>query len=147
MDGYEDEGPLTAGENYHMDEVSPAGVAFAVMAALWDRDRTGVGGLVEFAQAENVMQDVGEFFLDWQMNHREPPIRGNTDPYLLQDSFPAKEHDRWVAISIRNDRDWEGFSEVVGDAEWLALELRATIGTIARRSSRPYRRVDGAQVV
>ena len=59
MDGYEGDTPDSAGENYHMDEAGPAAMAFAVMAALWDRERTGRGGLVEFAQAENVMQDIG----------------------------------------------------------------------------------------
>jgi crotonobetainyl-CoA:carnitine CoA-transferase CaiB-like acyl-CoA transferase len=121
MDGYEGETPITAGENYHMDEASPVGVAFAVLAALWDREQTGVGGLVEFAQAENVMQDVGEFFIDWQMNSREQPIRGNTDPCLLQDTFPSREDDRWVAVSIRHDRDWQALSEVIGHADWLSL--------------------------
>jgi benzylsuccinate CoA-transferase BbsF subunit/naphthyl-2-methylsuccinate CoA transferase subunit len=121
MDGYEGETPITAGENYHMDEVSPSGAAFAVLAALWDRERTGKGGLVEFGQAENVMQDIGEFFLDYQMNDREQPIRGNTDPYLLQDAFPAAEPDRWVAISIRHDQDWQALAALAGPADWLKL--------------------------
>jgi hypothetical protein len=33
-------------------------------------------------------------------------IRGNADQYVLQDVFPAAEEDRWVAIAIRDDRDW-----------------------------------------
>ena len=62
MDGYEGETPDTAGENYHMDEAAPAGLAFAVMAALGIGRRTGKGGLIEFSQAENVMQEIGEFY-------------------------------------------------------------------------------------
>jgi crotonobetainyl-CoA:carnitine CoA-transferase CaiB-like acyl-CoA transferase len=116
MDGYEGETPETAGENYHMDEAAPAGLAFAVLAALWDRQRTGRGGLIEFAQADNVMQEIGEFFLDYQFNHRNPPIRGNADPYVLQDVFPTAEEDRWVAIAIRDDRDWRALAtQVPGD--------------------------------
>ena len=71
MDGYEGEEADSAGENYHMDEAAPAGLAFA-MAALLDREHTGVGGLVEFAQAENVMAEIGEFVLDAQVNGRVP---------------------------------------------------------------------------
>jgi crotonobetainyl-CoA:carnitine CoA-transferase CaiB-like acyl-CoA transferase len=120
MDGYEGETPDTAGDNYHMDEATPTGVAMAVLAALWDRERTGTGGLVEFAQSENVMQDIGEFVLDRQMNQRNPAIIGNTDPYLLQDVFPCREDDRWIAVSIRHDADWAALRSVVGDAPWLA---------------------------
>jgi crotonobetainyl-CoA:carnitine CoA-transferase CaiB-like acyl-CoA transferase len=121
MDGYEGEPPDSAGENYHMDESAPAGLAFAVLAALWDRDVTGRGGLIEFAQAENVMQDIGEFFLDYQMNDRLPAVLGNTDPCLLQDAFRTIEDDRWVVISIRDDRDWQALAGVVGSADWLGL--------------------------
>jgi crotonobetainyl-CoA:carnitine CoA-transferase CaiB-like acyl-CoA transferase len=120
MDGYEGETPDTAGENYHMDEAAPAGLAFAVLAALLDRDRTGRGGLIEFAQAENVMQEVGEFFLDLQFNHRNPPLRGNSDPHMLQEAFPAAEDDRWVAISVRSDRDWDALTGVIGAPGWAA---------------------------
>jgi benzylsuccinate CoA-transferase BbsF subunit/naphthyl-2-methylsuccinate CoA transferase subunit len=144
MDGYEGETPDTAGENYHMDEAAPAGLAFAVLAALLDRERTGRGGLIEFAQAENVMQEIGEFFLDLQFNHRNPPLRGNSDPHMLQEAFPAAEDDRWVAISIRSDRDWDAFTQVIGSPDWaaggssaaarltLAAELRGHIAAWTR---------------
>ncbi len=120
LDGYEGEGPDSAGDNYHMDEAAPAGLVFAVLAALWDRESTGRGGLIEFAQAENVMQDIGEYFLDWQMNAGVRPILGNSDPHLLQDVYRAAGDDRWVAISIRDDRDWAGLRRVVGELNWLA---------------------------
>lgn len=119
MDGYEGEEPDSAGENYHMDEAAPAGVAFAVMAALWDRDRTGLGGLVEFPQAEAVMADIGEFVLDCQMNARNPQVLGNTDLHMLQDVFLSADEDRWVAVSVRDDRDWIAMAALV-DPEGLA---------------------------
>jgi crotonobetainyl-CoA:carnitine CoA-transferase CaiB-like acyl-CoA transferase len=126
MDGYEGETPDTAGDNYHMDEATPPAVAFAVMAALWRRARTGLGGLVEFAQAENVMQDIGEFFLDRQLNDRNPPILGNTDPHALQDVFACAGVDRWVAVSVRDDADWAALRAVVAGTDpaagdWLSL--------------------------
>ncbi|MEB8326560.1 CoA transferase [Dietzia kunjamensis] len=138
MDGYEGEEPDSAGENYHMDEAAPAGVAFAVMAALWDRERTGVGGLIEFAQAETVMAEVGEFVLDYQMNNRDPQVLGNTDPHILQDVFATCEPERWVAVSVRDDRDWHALSTVVrahglaglGDAAELRRRHSAEIRSV-----------------
>jgi crotonobetainyl-CoA:carnitine CoA-transferase CaiB-like acyl-CoA transferase len=125
MDGYEGETPDTAGDNYHMDEASPAGLVFAVIAALLDRETSGKGGLIEFPQAENVMQDIGEFFLDLQLNHRNPEILGNSDPYLLQDAYPAAGDDEWVAISVRDDRDWSAFTAVLGSPDWARLGMSA----------------------
>ncbi|WP_300681882.1 CoA transferase [Nocardioides sp.] len=116
MDGYEGEEPDSAGENYHMDEAAPAGLAFAVMAALWDRESTGRGGLIEFAQAENVIAEIGEYVLDRQVNDRDPEVLGNADPHVVQSVVPAAGQDRWVAVSIRDDRDWRGLCTVLGDA-------------------------------
>lgn len=136
MDGYEGETPDSAGDNYHMDEATPPAVALAVMTALWRRERSGQGGLVEFAQAENVMQDVGEYFLDRQLNGRNPSILGNSDPHLLQDVFACAGTDRWVAVSIRDDRDWAALRTAVGDADWLADGATAAL---RRRNSSQLR--------
>jgi crotonobetainyl-CoA:carnitine CoA-transferase CaiB-like acyl-CoA transferase len=114
MDGYEGEGPDSAGENYHMDEAAPAGLVFAVLAALWDREETGRGGLIEFAQAENVIAEIGELVLDHQVNQRDPAVLGNADPHVQQGVFRAAGEDRWVAVSLRDDRDLEAAAGVVG---------------------------------
>ncbi|PBC37333.1 hypothetical protein CJ178_24830 [Rhodococcus sp. ACPA4] len=131
MDGYEGEEADSAGENYHMDEAAPAGLAFAVMAALLDREHTGVGGLVEFAQAENVMAEIGEFVLDAQVNGRVPEILGNSDPHVLQDVYLSADEDRWVAISVRSDREWTALASVIGGDE--LVEMGAD--TVARRTN------------
>lgn len=141
MDGYEGEEPDSAGENYHMDEAAPAGLAFAVLAALWDREETGRGGLIEFAQAENVMAEIGELVLDQQVNGRDPEVLGNTDPHALQDVFGVRGDDRWVAVSVRDDRDWAGLVSVVA-APGLAA-LGADAGA-RRASSREIRDVIAA---
>ncbi|ASR36267.1 hypothetical protein BAY61_16055 [Prauserella marina] len=137
MDGYEDHEPDSAGENYHMDEAAPAGLAFAVLAALWDRENTGSGCVIEFPQAENVMAEIGEYFLDAQVNGRDPVPLGNTDPHVVQDVFPTAADERWVAISVRDDRDWSALARA------LALPGLAALGATAedrRARSKPIRR-------
>lgn len=138
MDGYEGEEPDSAGENYHMDEAAPAGVAFAVMAALWDRERTGLGGLIEFPQAEAVMAEIGEFVLDQQMNDRNPDVLGNTDPHMLQDVFLSVDADRWLAVSVRDDRDWNALAALV-DPE--GLEGMGGTAVLRAQNSAPIRAV------
>ncbi len=85
LDGYTGEGPESAGENYHMDEAAPAGLAFAVLVALWDRETTGRGAVIEFSQAENVMAEIGEYLVDLQRSgqsaggarqYRSPTVPG-----------------------------------------------------------------------
>lgn len=114
MDGYAGEEPDSAGENYHMDEAAPAGLGFAVLAALWDRETTGRGGLIEFAQAENVMTEIGEHLLDCQVNGRDPAVLGNRDPHVLQDVFATADDERWVAVSVRDEADRHAVLEAMG---------------------------------
>jgi crotonobetainyl-CoA:carnitine CoA-transferase CaiB-like acyl-CoA transferase len=118
MDGYDGDEPTTAGENYHMDESSPAGAAFAVMAALWERERSGEGQLVQFAQAENLLPEVGEYVLDVQVNARKPEIEGNAHPLLVQNVFTTADvaDDRWLALTIRNADEWSRLTDIMGAA-------------------------------
>ena len=118
MDGYDGDEPTTAGENYHMDESSPAGAAFAVMAALWERESSGEGQLIQFAQAENLLPEVGEYVLDTQVNGRVPEIEGNAHPLLVQNVFTTAEvaEDRWLALSVRNAAEWSKLCELMGSA-------------------------------
>jgi crotonobetainyl-CoA:carnitine CoA-transferase CaiB-like acyl-CoA transferase len=133
LEGYENEDPGSSGDNYHMDEASPWGIAFAVLAALWHRDRTGAGDLIEFAQSENVLQEVGEYLLDAQQHQTPPPAFGNADPVLLQDVFPAAGEDSWVAISVRDDRDWSALCRAAGDP---ALAAHGQTRPLRRQHSR-----------
>jgi crotonobetainyl-CoA:carnitine CoA-transferase CaiB-like acyl-CoA transferase len=120
LEGYEGETVDQSGDNYHMDEASPWGVAFAIMAALWRREQVGRVGLVEFAQSENLMQEVGEYLLDVQLSGREPIAFGNTDPVLLQDVFKCEGDDLWVAISVRDDVDWAQLCAEINDGNLAA---------------------------
>ena len=117
MDGYDGEEPTTAGENYHMDESAPAGVAFAAMTALWEREKSGVGQLVEFAQAEHLFHEFGEFILDAQFNDRSPTVRGNSSPFYFQNVFAVLEsdtEDRWLALTCRSEQEWSALAALAG---------------------------------
>ncbi len=114
-----------------------------MLAALWDRERTGLGQLIEFAQAENVMQEIGEYFLDYQMNHRIPAVRSATPiPYMLQDVLPDCRGRRWVAISIRDDRDWAALETVTGPPTgWPRAAPRQRARNAAGLKARAHRGV------
>jgi crotonobetainyl-CoA:carnitine CoA-transferase CaiB-like acyl-CoA transferase len=109
-----------AGATYHMDDTSASGVVFAVLAALMHRDRTGRGQLVEFPQVENMMQGVGEAYLDAAMNGRTPPPTGNRHPRVLQGCYPCRGEDAWIAIRIATDAEWEALVDAMGRPAWAA---------------------------
>ena len=96
--------------------------AFAVMAALHHRKRTGRGQLIELSQAENTMSFLGQSFMDHSMNGRNAATLGNRHPYAVQGCYPCKGEDRWATITIFDDNDWTAFKQALGNPDWCREE-------------------------
>lgn len=103
----------------HMDTTSGPGSAFALLAALHYRDRTGEGQFIEFPQAENMLQNLGEFFLDAQMNQRQYGPLGNRHPRMAPHNvYPCKTPASWVAIAAADDREWQRLCQALDWPNW-----------------------------
>ncbi len=149
--GYTDMDPSCNTPVYMSDAAGGTQGAFAVMAALHHRKRTGNGQLVELAQTENALPYLGEAFMDFSMNGRSPTTIGNRDPHAIQGCYPCKGKDRWICITVFDNKQWESLCAAMGDPDWSQDEKfsdRATRqehhdeidGHIARWSSQrdPY---------
>jgi crotonobetainyl-CoA:carnitine CoA-transferase CaiB-like acyl-CoA transferase len=103
----------------HMDAVSGAAAGFAMMAALLYRQRTGKGQFIDFTQAENLLQSIGEILMDYPMNGRSQQSLGNRHPYMAPHGcYPCQGRDRWVIIAIANDGEWDSFCRAIGQPAW-----------------------------
>ena len=116
--GYTDLDPSANTQVYMADAAAGAGGAFAVACALNHRRRTGEGQLVELSQAENAVPYLGQAFMDYSMNDHSQTTLGNRHPTALQGVYQCQGDDRWIAITIFDDRDWELFREAIGSPEW-----------------------------
>ena len=99
--------------------------AFAVLAALHYRNRTGKGQLIELSQAENVLPFMGQAFMDYSMNRRNGDTIGNRHPHAIQGCYPCWGEDRWVTITIYGEDDWEAFCRVLGNPSWCREQMFA----------------------
>ena len=116
--GYADMDPSANTQVYVADAAAGAQGAFAVLAGLHHRRRTGEGQLIELAQAENVAPFMGQFFMNYSMNRRNGATIGNRHPYAIQGCYPCKGEDRWVNITIFADPDWAAFRTAIGSPPW-----------------------------
>ena len=121
--GYTDMDASGVTAAFPADAAGGAGAAFATLAALHYRRRTGRGQMVELSQVENFLPYIGEAILDCTMNGRVQTSLGNRHPAALQACYPCKGEDRWVNITIYDDRQWRAFCKVLGDPPW-SLEER-----------------------
>jgi crotonobetainyl-CoA:carnitine CoA-transferase CaiB-like acyl-CoA transferase len=125
--GYDDTDPSVNTSIYSGDYLAGAQGAFAVMTALWQRDRTGRGQLVEIAQAENAAAMFTQALMDYSLNGRVQGAIGNRD---VHGRFPCgvyptqspgtslTQDDRWIAIHVETDEQWQAFGRAIGDPAW-----------------------------
>ena len=116
--GYTDMDPSAATPVYMADAAGGSHGAFAVLAALHHRRRTGNGQYIELGQAEDAVPTLGQFFMDYSMNGRSATTSGNRHPTALQGCYPCLGDDRWVCITINSDEEWRSFGQALGDPDW-----------------------------
>lgn len=118
--GYAD-GRLQAMENAYADPLGGVVGALAVLLALAHRARTGRGQHVDYAQLEGTLQLVGPTFLDFVWNGRVGGPLGNRHPVAAgapHGVFPCAGTDRWIAIAVLTDDEWQGLVRALGDEAW-----------------------------
>jgi crotonobetainyl-CoA:carnitine CoA-transferase CaiB-like acyl-CoA transferase len=125
--GYEDADPSANTAIYSGDYLAGAQGAFAVMAALWQRERTGKGQLIEIAQAENAAAMFSQAIMDYTLNGRVAGAIGNRDvngkypcgvyPALSPGNSSTME-DHWIAISVEDDEGWKALGRAIGSPSW-----------------------------
>lgn len=98
--------------------------AFAVMAALYHRKRTGKGQLIELAQAENAIDYLGEAIMDYTLNGRVRSTAGNRDYFGSAPcgAYKAKGENQWINITVASDSEWEGLCQAMEHPDWCREE-------------------------
>ncbi len=107
--------------------------ALAVLMALWHRKRTGQGQFVDLAQFEAISSLVGPSLLDI-LNNQTPsqPVgnRSQEAPAAPHGVYRCKGDDRWCAITVFTEAEWQSLCRVLGQPAWTR-EARFT--TLADR--------------
>jgi crotonobetainyl-CoA:carnitine CoA-transferase CaiB-like acyl-CoA transferase len=129
------------------------------MALCWRR-RSGRGQHIDLSQAENMVHHLSQAVMDYSLNERSQSTLGNGHPWMApHDIFPCRDldvdapaapgwpgekavpphPDRWVAIAIADDDEWERFCraidrpELVDDERFATVTARRAHGAEARR--------------
>jgi len=119
ISGYEGDDPIRlSGE---IDLLSATSSAFAVLAALVHRQRTGEGQFIDLSSTEATSVFLGEVLLDCTMNGREQVRCGNVDPYMVPHQvYRCLGEDKWVSIAVATDEEFVALCRAAGHPEWAA---------------------------
>ncbi len=121
ISGYEGEGPIRlSGE---IDLLSATSSAFAVLAAMIYRQRTGQGQFIDLSSSEATSVFMGEVFMDYCMNGRNQTRHGNKDLFMAPHNvYRCKGEDKWISIAVASDEEFKALCEVAGHPEWAIDE-------------------------
>jgi len=102
--------------------------AVAVVAALLERERTGLGRHIQIAQVEVVLNLLGDLYLKESLEPGSVGPRGNTSdigsPWGV---YPCSGDQRWCVITCRDDTDWLGLVEAMGAPSWMSDPVLTTV--------------------
>jgi benzylsuccinate CoA-transferase BbsF subunit len=120
--------PLTPGFTATTDVISPLFVAMAGIAALDRKRSTGKGQYIDIAQLEPAAYFLGPGLLDYAVNKRIQQPMGNRNPRgAPHNAFRCQGDDKWCAIAVFTDEEWESFCRVIGNPEWAKSPKFATL--------------------
>ncbi len=150
LTGWPDRTPIGVGTNYPDYVINPGHCVIAVLAALRYRERTGKGQRIELAQVESTVSALGPAVMEYAVNGRVPERNGNRIPHAAphgvfpclsreqQGTLTARQQasgggngpameDRWLAITVFTDDQWEALKDVMGRPAWADDERFSTL--------------------
>ncbi len=115
INGDERLNPLRAGFPV-CDTVGGLNAAFAVMAALFHRERSGEGQFIDVALLDSIMPLMGWVAANLLIGDSQPVVMGN-DNFTAAPSGTFRTQDGFINIAANKQEQWEAVCEVLGTPE------------------------------
>ena len=108
--------------------------AMTILMALYYKKRTGKGQYLDCSQVEPGIGMTGTAVLDHAVNGRSYQRTGNRSPYTPaapHGAYPCAgqgaEKDRWIALAVTSEEEWQALVRVMGTPDWAAQERFASL--------------------
>ena len=100
------------------DIVTGLFAAQAILAALYERERTGRGRRIDVSLLDCMLAAMAPQTAAWLMTGEEPPQAGTAQPNIVPyQAFRCR--DGHIVAGAANQRQWERFCTALGRPEWL----------------------------
>ena len=120
--GYEDWPPSILAGAFDLRSATTA--AFAIVAALLYRQRTGEGQYIDLSSQETIAILNSDALMDYAMNGRVRTRQGNRhDKMAPHGCYRCRGDDNWISIAVANDQEWRALCNAMGEPE-LAEDAR-----------------------
>lgn len=109
------------------DPNAGAHAAFALLVALTERERTGLGSYVESTMVEAAMNAAAEQTIVYTAYGKIMMRDGNRGPDAApQGIYPCRGEENWLALSVQTSAQWRSLVGVLRRPAWAAIPALAT---------------------
>ena len=122
LTGYEGGEAIRASSNY-MDHTGGLNVAYALLLALYRRRKTGKGARIDLSMYETGVSCIAPALLEVQRGITRPRLGTAHMWKAPHNVYPCRGVDRWIAIAVSSDDEWQRLRGVMGQPPW-AMEPR-----------------------
>lgn len=126
---------LCDGSTVYPDHIAAQVSAVAVLATLIERDRSGHGRMIEVAQADTALVQLGVQLVTEALSPGVVTAPGNDDLYAAPAGvFACAGDDEWCVVSVQDDTQWIRLCDLIGRGD-LATDaaLRSAAGRVENR--------------
>jgi crotonobetainyl-CoA:carnitine CoA-transferase CaiB-like acyl-CoA transferase len=114
ISGHPDEPPIALSGSVDLRVGTTS--AFAVLAALFHRLRTGEGQSIDISSSEVISVMMGEAIVGYEQNGRIPGRIGNRDDLMAPHGcYRCNVEGEWITIAVASDAEWRALQSVIGD--------------------------------
>jgi benzylsuccinate CoA-transferase BbsF subunit len=117
LTGYEG-GPSVRASNNYMDHSTGNNVAYALLLALYRRERTGKGMRIDLTMQETGVSCIAPAILEAQRGIKRPRLGCGHLWKSPHNVYPCAGRDRWIAIAVSNEAEWAALKQVMGAPPW-----------------------------
>ena len=119
LTGYEN-GPSHRASNNYMDHSVGNNVAYALLLALYQRNKTGEGMRIDLTMQETGVSAIGPAILETQRGITRSRLGCGHMWKSPHNVFPCLGFDRWIAIAVSSDEEWQRLRQAMDEPLWAA---------------------------
>jgi len=126
LTGFPEEEPFGMGTNYPDHVPNPMHTAFAILAALRHKKKTGEGQYIELSQIEAPLCVLPTPIMDYMINGRVQNRQGNQHlDFAPHGIYPVQGKNRWIALAVQSEDEWQSLKAAMGMPEWAEKDAFA----------------------
>ncbi len=107
-------GPPTKEQTPHVDYLTACLTAVGVVSALYHRDKTGEGQMIDTALLQTAVTYMAPTIGEWETGGKHREQTGNRSPWVGPSDLYRTKDGRWVMLAIITNSIWRRFCRSIG---------------------------------